>query len=225
MRRHVNVPCRSGRHEGEDILKSLSALRWLGPRCGPFPPSGAERPACGMLAAGPGGHPPAAAPAARRHPPGCHAGLAQLGERLICNQQVGGSSPSSGTSFLKNNKRLFRRVGMQGLALQVMSTRCPQFARAWCGSVSSPPHAEERRVVRSWCGSIRAQETGCGVGASWPFSAAGDGRRRRDVSTHAAVNTPMGPVERGLLLTQSVLWGGSFLFAGSAGAGACRVGR
>ena len=42
-----------------------------------------------------------------------HAGLAQVVERLICNQQVGGSSPSSGTIFfngLGENRRLWWKV-------------------------------------------------------------------------------------------------------------------
>ncbi len=35
---------------------------------------------------------------------GGYAGLAQLVEHLICNQGVGGSSPSAGTTFLNRNQ-------------------------------------------------------------------------------------------------------------------------
>ena len=35
-----------------------------------------------------------------------HADIAQLVEQLICNQQVGGSSPSIGSTVYRDNKRL-----------------------------------------------------------------------------------------------------------------------
>ena len=35
-----------------------------------------------------------------------HAGLAQLVEHLICNQEVGGSSPSAGTNIINGLKEL-----------------------------------------------------------------------------------------------------------------------
>ena len=49
-----------------------------------------------------------------------HAGLAQLVEHLICNQEVGGSSPSAGTKTLIINNRL--------RSISVFGKLCP----FWC---------------------------------------------------------------------------------------------
>ena len=54
------------------------------------------------------------------------AGLAQLVEHLICNQDVGGSSPSAGTKITKFHRMLRRVIEAMRRAFRSVSTPCPQ---------------------------------------------------------------------------------------------------
>ena len=65
------------------------------------------------------------------------AGVAQLVEQLICNQQVGGSSPStSSTFFIRENER----INIDGsLPKWPKGTDCKSAAFCFCGSNPQTP--------------------------------------------------------------------------------------
>src|SRR3954452_18117384 len=78
----------------------------------------------------------------------CGAGLAQLVEHLICNQGVGGSSPSAGTSDIRRAAKYLHRAGFrkprQGVELarnrSLWSVAAISLKAPFEGALSNSPH-------------------------------------------------------------------------------------